>query len=177
MSEGVCSEAQGTATTLSTPGLNIKGGITNGTDATPYDGGAVRPQLCLDKAFSATDRTILVSGAAAWRGHMLGDGRVANCAFHTAVPPNSPSCGHNVASGGSGWGVFSATSNHTGGVNGMMMDGSVHFISDTIDTGNLSLDQGGVRSGTGTQPVNSGQSHYGIWGAIGTPSAKESRSL
>lgn len=177
LSEGISSEALGTDTTLTTPGLNVKGGVTAGTTASPYSGGAVRPRLCLERAFDPNDRKLLVSGATAWRGHMIGDGRAANYGFHTVLPPNSPSCGHNVAGGGDGWGVFSASSNHTGGVSVQLMDGSVHFVSDTVDTGDLDGDQGGVRFGTGTQPVNSGGSNYGVWGAMGTPSACESKTL
>ena len=35
------------------------------------------------------------------------------------------------------WGFFSAQSNHSGGVNVGLADGSVRFVSDTVDCGNL----------------------------------------
>ena len=69
------------------------------------------------------------------------------------------------------FGTITDGTSNTGGVNVMFMDGSVHFVSDTVNTGNLDSDQGGMRSGTGTQPINSGGSNYGIWGALGTPAA------
>jgi len=57
------------------------------------------------------------------------------------------------------------------------MDGSVRFIPDTINTGDLNAPQGGHHEGTGTQPVQPGPSNYGVWGALGTPQAGESASL
>jgi prepilin-type N-terminal cleavage/methylation domain-containing protein len=184
ISEAVCSDATGDgATTLVTPSAKVKGGITAGTIASVYVDGDVQPNLCLQNGYDLNDRTLLRANttapfyAAVWRGQLFGDGRSANVGFHTVLPPNSPSCGYNVAGGGEGWGVFSATSHHTGGVNAAYMDGSVHFVADTIDTGDLSLDQGGHHEGTGTQPVNPGPSNYGVWGALGTPEAGDSGSL
>ncbi|MGL4942640.1 MAG: DUF1559 domain-containing protein [Thermoguttaceae bacterium] len=172
VSEGVCSDAQGSGTTLTVASVSVKGGITGGTTASPYVGGDIQPNRCLLNAFSPTDRKRLVSGANAWRGQIFGDGRTVNCGFHTVLPPNSPSCGYNVSGGGgaTNWGVLSASSNHSGGVNAVFMDGAVRFISDTISCGDLSADQGGTE-GSASKPVNSGPSNYGIWGAMGTPSA------
>ncbi len=44
-----------------------------------------------------------------------------------------------------------------------MLDGSVHFISETIDSGDLT--QGLVQSG---------KSPYGVWGALGSRNGGES---
>jgi prepilin-type processing-associated H-X9-DG protein len=74
--------------------------------------------------------------------------------FNTVLPPNSPSCEH---SGSNSYGIFSASSRHPNGVNVLFADGSIHFISSSINTGNL-----------GTAQVTSGPSPYGIWGALGT---------
>lgn len=52
------------------------------------------------------------------------------------------------------------------------MDGSVRFITETVNTGNLSLNQGATNEGTGTTAVNSGGSNYGVWGARGTLSRR-----
>ncbi|MDR2706205.1 MAG: DUF1559 domain-containing protein [Planctomycetaceae bacterium] len=52
--------------------------------------------------------------------------------------------------------------NHSGGVNAGMLDGSVRFISDTIDCNGASSGQ-----------VTSGKSPYGVWGALGTPAGGE----
>ncbi len=46
---------------------------------------------------------------------------------------------------------------HTGGCHVLMGDGAVRFVSENIDTGNLSAAQ-----------VTSGNSPYGIWGALGS---------
>ncbi|MGL6196982.1 MAG: DUF1559 domain-containing protein [Thermoguttaceae bacterium] len=179
LSEAVCSNAQGNGTTLTVPSDRVKGGITTGNLGGLYNGGKINPSACLISGYNPTDRTRIQSPAVAWRGQLFGDGRSINCGFHTVLPPNSPSCGYTVNGGGGAtqWGVLTASSNHTGGVNTVYMDGSVHFISDTIDCGNLTLDQGGVQGGTGKQPVNSGGSNYGVWGALGTPGAGESKSL
>jgi prepilin-type N-terminal cleavage/methylation domain-containing protein len=100
------------------------------------------------------------------RGGRFYDGRCIYQGFHTVLPPNSPSCSHDAnAESSNGCGVFSATSNHTGGVNAGMLDGSVHFVSDTIDCNGASAGQ-----------ATSGRSPYGVWGALGSPNGGESVS-
>jgi len=77
----------------------------------------------------------------------------------TVLPPNSPSC----ASGGhQSWGIYSASSQHTGGCHTLMGDGAVRFISENIDSGNLS-----------TAQATTGKSPYGVWGALGSMSGSE----
>lgn len=92
------------------------------------------------------------------------DGGAWYCAFSTILPPNSATC----SSSSEQWHtalVGTATSNHPGGVNGAMADGSVRFFSDTIDTGSL---------GTAyPEPTASGPSPYGVWGALGTKAGGE----
>lgn len=63
----------------------------------------------------------------------------AQVMFNTAAPPNwqYPSCGGNCCPGGAhdwGWGVIPPRSLHPGGVNVGLGDGSVKFVSSTIDT-------------------------------------------
>jgi prepilin-type processing-associated H-X9-DG protein len=85
--------------------------------------------------------------------------------FVAMFPPNSPHC--------SNWhrddfGHFSANSYHTGGVNCTLFDGSVRFFSETINC---------IRSGiTSPQEVTSGESEYGIWGALGSINGGESQT-
>ena len=81
-------------------------------------------------------------------------------AFSTITPPNSPNC--NNGRGEWNWGIYPPDSYHPGGVNVAMGDGSVDFISETIDTGNLALGE-----------VASGPSPYGVWGALGTRAGGE----
>ena len=123
------------------------------------------PEPCLLKR-SSTDRTQINDPIDAWRGGFFSDGRVANAAFSTHLPPNSPTCTWNGAQ--DNWGAFSVSSFHAGGVNAVRMDGSGMFVPETIDTGTLStpFDYRG-------QPG----SPYGVWGAMGTPQGGESRSL
>ncbi|MDR2346832.1 MAG: DUF1559 domain-containing protein [Planctomycetaceae bacterium] len=86
--------------------------------------------------------------------------------FNTTLPPNSPSC-YNRASRYNA--IFSATSLHTGGVNASLMDGSCKFVSETIDSGTA------VRFTTPSAP--SGESPFGVWGAMGTREGGESKTL
>ena len=62
--------------------------------------------------------------------------------------------------------VLPPTSHHPGGVNLVLADGSTRFISNDIDTGNLSVRQ-----------PNVGESRYGVWGALGSKAGKEARDI
>ncbi len=92
------------------------------------------------------------------------DGQPENVAFTTVIAPNGPSC-TNDGNGNSdaGSAILSPSSYHTGGVQVVLCDGSVRFISDSIDTGNLAAV---VTSVNGPSP-------YGVWGALGTKSGGE----
>ena len=98
------------------------------------------------------------------RGHRLSFGFAFIQGFQTILPPNSPSCARNM--GDTGWGVYSASSFHTGGVNGVFFDGSVRFITESIAFGDATSKQ-----------MESGPSLFGVWGALGTPSSGESVTL
>ncbi len=89
------------------------------------------------------------------QGGRWSDGAALFTRFSTVLPPNSPSCmeANNHWLGG----MYSASSRHTGGVNVARADGSVHFVSQSIDAGNQGLPQ-----------VLTGASPYGVWGALGT---------
>ncbi|MDR1958253.1 MAG: DUF1559 domain-containing protein [Planctomycetaceae bacterium] len=86
--------------------------------------------------------------------------------FNTINPPNAPGCcyGNDMAHPM----IEPPTSNHTGGVNAVYVDGSVHFISETIN----SLTSG--VAATDARPKLSGSSDFGVWGALGTRSGGES---
>ena len=73
--------------------------------------------------------------------------------FSTILPPNSPSCSTSYHFLGG------PSSYHVGGAGVLLGDGSVTFVSETIDTQDLSQ-----------PPVKSGKSPFGIWGALGSAS-------
>jgi prepilin-type processing-associated H-X9-DG protein len=58
--------------------------------------------------------------------------------------------------------MFAASSYHTGGAQALLADGSVRFISENIDTGNLAV----------TTTLGA-RSPYGVWGALGTKAGGE----
>jgi prepilin-type N-terminal cleavage/methylation domain-containing protein len=153
---------EGVGTSTGTSYSNeVKGGIYQ--SLTIHDGRAF-PKRCLDNAYSS-DRTLLNSGSDSWRAILVVDGRTANNSITTVLPPNSVSCVYNY--GCYGWGFFTAQSYHSGGVFTVKFDGSVTFISDTIDCGNLNTAHGN----------SSGESEFGVWGAMGSPQGGENKTL
>lgn len=99
-------------------------------------------------------------------GFRWADGAAWFAGFTTILPPNSASC----ANAASHWerGIFTPSSRHPGGVNVAFADGSVRFVTETVDTGNLGATFPAVTAG--------GPSPYGVWGALGTKSGGESTS-
>ena len=71
------------------------------------------------------------------------------------VPPNGPSCGlpDDMA-------MMAVSSRHPGGAHVQLGDGSVRFVNESINTGDLNVDATTTNLG--------GNSPYGIWGALGT---------
>ena len=53
-----------------------------------------------------------------------------------------------------------------------MLDGSVRFITNNVDTG-----EGEEDGGLDYMPTVTGRSRYGVWGAMGTTNGGESKSL
>lgn len=98
-----------------------------------------------------------------WRGRVFSDGRVAVTGFTTVTPPNSSNCAQNNT-GDNTWGIFPPSSMHTAGVNVLWFDGSVDFLSDTVDC-----------NGSSQNSVLTGPSPYGVFGAIGSPNGGESK--
>jgi len=98
------------------------------------------------------------------RGARWGDGAFYFNGFQTIIAPNGPQCAaadhwHQITRK-----MLAAQSYHPGGVNALFGDGSVHFMSETINTGDQNVPASNL---TGPSP-------YGVWGALGTMSGGES---
>ena len=96
------------------------------------------------------------------RGANWADGSAISAMFNTVLPPGSP----NIAVGGDELcdGLYSASSNHIGGINVLYADASIHFMQDDVDCGDTDqpvYDLHNIRD------VYS-QSPYGVWGALGS---------
>ncbi len=104
-------------------------------------------------------------------GYRWADGAAFFQAFTTILPPNTSVCllgnsdNWRDTGGHYGPGIWTPSSEHTGGVMTSNADGSVHFISENIDTGNLGI--------VAPPDLGTGVSPYGVWGALGTKSGGE----
>lgn len=110
------------------------------------------------------------------RGSNILDARIYTGTFTTVNPPNTPACTSQAAGNNSfattiHHDVLPPTSNHPGGVQIGLLDGSVRFISDTINA--LSS---GVSFGSAVEKA-SGNSDFGVWGALGSVDGGESAAL
>jgi len=139
----------------------VKGGIALNTGMN--EGGSVNPQTqCMALATGANGTYAAGTATADWRGMRWSDGGISYTGFTTITPPNGPSCANG--GGDSDGGAFSPSSFHPGGVNLLLGDASVRFLSETIDCGDL------------TRPnVTFGPSPYGVWGALGSRNGGEAK--
>lgn len=144
--------------------LTIKGAV---AEVSAFDATNPSPSVCIANAYDPNDRNLIGTPLAFGnRGMLWMDGRPMTSAFVTAVPPNGPSCQAYGGAWNWSWGAWSAQSFHSGGVNVGLADGSVRFVSDNVNTGAATAVQTG-----------SGESNFGVWGAMGSASGGESKSL
>ena len=130
-------------------------------------GGTFTPSLCLSRR--GPNGTLIgpslqnTWGDGGWgKGRRWGDSLNAFTGFFTITPPNSPTCSNDNAESNA---MPPPSSFHTGGVNAAMADGSVRFVSQSIDCGNLSASMPAVPSNSRTY---SGPSLWGVWGSMGS---------
>jgi len=123
-------------------------------------------QYCRNNAIGS-DGLLIQSNQ--WRGARPYDRRQIYTYFNTLIPPNGPACSYGA--GEMDWGAYPPQSRHTGGVNGGFVDGSVRFITDSIDTNGLN---GSAGAG---EPEYSGRARNGVWGALGSIAGADTASL
>ncbi|MCX7418438.1 MAG: DUF1559 domain-containing protein [Planctomycetia bacterium] len=107
----------------------------------------------------------VVSIATPEMGQFWASGEPEHNNFATVIPPNGASCDFRTTANGMGISarVCTASSFHPGGVHVLMGDGTVRWVNENINAGDVTFDV--------TYP--SGASPYGIWGAIGTIAGEE----
>jgi prepilin-type N-terminal cleavage/methylation domain-containing protein/prepilin-type processing-associated H-X9-DG protein len=114
------------------------------------------PNQCLS-LYSTALRNWTGSGTiASWAGVRWPDGGMGFAGLTTNAPPNSVSCAWQAHDAQNG--LYPPSSRHSGGVNALMGDGSVRYITDSINVGDLNA------NGT----TITGASPFGVFGALGS---------
>jgi prepilin-type processing-associated H-X9-DG protein len=107
-----------------------------------------------------------------YMGMSWADGSSGIAAFNSLLPPNSPSCmvaaltdnpRNNM--------IITLSSFHSGGANVAMADGSIHFLNNTINSGDLSKNLWYMVDHHGEPSV------FGVLGKLGSAAAGEAVTL
>ncbi len=129
------------------------------------------PQLCYINNYDPLNPRFFknlanLGSAGQSRGRRWSDGLPMYTSVNTVRPPNMESCLWSSENDG----TYTASSRHHGGVHVLFADGAVKFVTDSIEAGNQSAPHLGRPA---TTVKVGGESPYGIWGALGSKSAKE----
>jgi hypothetical protein len=131
------------------------------------------PQACLAYA---QGRTYVIDATSpkhttGWGGTQWYNGVSQHTWCNFILPPNSPSCTSWAANVDPRVPALTPpTSYHTAGVNVALADGSVIFVSDVVDAGNLTGTAIGDNSG---KAHREGPSNFGVWGSFGSRNGGE----
>ena len=123
----------------------------------------------LRELFASSERLLYADGVLLsdlGRGGCWADGAGGVSLVNTVLPPNNPSA--SIGSTHPADGLYSAGSPHPGGIHVVMVDGSVRFVSESIDVGNQNH-----ATLTTRQLSDQIASPFGVWGALGTSAASE----
>jgi len=130
-------------------------------------------------------------GGDGWLGRNIWSREQRQYGFYALLPPNSPSCANPderdsysfpvvppadnpFDASADIFALISATSNHPGGVNVSALDGSVRFVSESVNTENLGSGVAGNTPNPPDYPGFSGPNRgYGVWAELGAINSRE----
>ena len=129
-----------------------------------------RPKFWSDGSDGGTAPTLAASNQG--RGYRWAAGGTVYTAMNTILPPNKELCLGGDANGDeNSMGTAPPSSQHQGGVYVLMGDGSVIFLTDSIEAGDVHHTN--VWSGGTGASAPGSASPYGLWGALGTRASRE----